>query len=74
MTEERINSIETALAHHEMQIQELSEIINQQWKEIERLKRNLEKAYDKISEIESSEDTEGKSVTEIAAANKPPHY
>ncbi len=74
MTEERLDSIETALAHHESQIQDLSDIINRQWKEIERLKLNLQKAYDKIDEMEAGTETGEKSVTEIAAANKPPHY
>lgn len=74
MPEERITSIETALAHHEIQIQDLSEMINRQWKEIERLRLHLQKAHDKISEIEAGENGETGSVSDIAAANKPPHY
>ena len=75
MAEDKIQTIETTLAHHEMQIQDLSDMINMQWKEIQRLKSQIEKAHAKISEIESS-DSEGEpqSVAEIAASEKPPHY
>lgn len=74
MNNDKLNSIETTLAHHDLQIQDLSEMINQQWQQIERLKLKLEKAYDKISEIEATGDSEGKTVSEIAASEKPPHY
>ena len=74
MTEAKLKSIEINLAHHEQQIQDLSDMINQQWKEIERLKLQLNKAYDKISDMEAATESTGKTVSEIAASEKPPHY
>lgn len=74
MNNEKLDSIETTLAHHELQLQDLSAMVNQQWQQIERLKLKLEKAYDKISEIEATGDGDGKTVSEIAASEKPPHY
>lgn len=75
MTDDKIQTLETTLAHHEIQIQDLSEMISLQWKEIERLKLQLQKTNSKISEIEASEgENKSQSVTEIAASEKPPHY
>lgn len=76
MNNKSLDSIETTLAHHDLQIQDLSDMIQLQWKEIERLKLRLEKADAKISEIEASGTEENKqmSVSDIAAAEKPPHY
>lgn len=73
---DKIEALEMALAHHDRQIEDLSEMISLQWKEIERLKFKLAEAYSKIDEINASSN-EGKqpqSVSDIAAAEKPPHY
>lgn len=75
MNEDRFNAIETALAHQDQQIQDLNEVINRQWREIEALKRLLEKAEAKLSSISNEGDPHaGLSVSEIAAMEKPPHY
>ncbi len=76
MNDDKLQKIEITLAHQDQQIQDLSEMINAQWKEIERLKLLLIKTQDKILELEASSDNDGKqaSVTEIAASEKPPHY
>ena len=76
MNDDKLNSIETMLSHHDIKIQDLSEMLNLQWKEIERLKLQLSKAYDKISDIEATSEGDSKtqSVSEIAASEKPPHY
>lgn len=67
MNEERLDNVETALAHHERQIADLSAMITDQWREIERLKRLLAAAQDKIADVEA--------MTGGPAANvKPPHY
>jgi SlyX protein len=73
---DRVTELETALAHQEMKVQELSDIVDRQWKDIERLNRRLDRLVERIDEVAAaaSEDTDGKSVTDIAAANKPPHY
>ena len=72
MTEEKLNHIETTLAHQERQILDLSEMISQQWKEIEALKAHLQKANAKIDILETSSGL--LSVSEQAARDKPPHY
>ena len=64
MAEEKIIAIETTLSHHDQQIQELSEMIGAQWKEIERLKRRLEDV------MADREDGNGAP----PASAKPPHY
>ncbi len=74
----KFEKIEMAMAHHEQQIHDLSEMINEQWQQIEMLKRQLDRAHDKLSAIESgateSAQDAGLSVSEIAARDKPPHY
>lgn len=81
MTEEhneKIIRLETMLAHQEKQIGELNEVVHQQWKEIEILKTRLNKTQDKILVLEEDVATTGDgkkmSVTEMARAEKPPHY
>lgn len=71
----RIENLEVALAHQEQQIQDMSEMINAQWTEIERLKRHITKTEGKLLEfIEADKNTDGLSPTDFAAQNKPPHY
>ncbi len=73
MNNDTLNHIEETLAHQERQIEDLSDMVNKQWQEIEALKRRLEQAQSKISDLE---DGQGKSVSvsELAAQEKPPHY
>ena len=78
MTDSKFEKIEMALAHQDLQIQDMSEMINAQWKQIEMLKRQLDMAQSKLSALESSASDSlqeaGLSVSEIAARDKPPHY
>ena len=78
MTEERLTKIETLLAHHDQQIQDLSEIINLQRKEIEALKVRLDRTQNKLIELGEGggapAQQEGLSVSEQALRDKPPHY
>lgn len=73
-----MQKIEITLAHHERQITDLSEMINDQWQQIEALKRQLAKAQDKLMLLEAGAgdgtDDSGLTVTEIALRDKPPHY
>ncbi len=74
---DKIIDIETTLAHHEQKIDELNEVITDQWKEIDALKRALDRAIDKIDQIEfdnKSEDGENLSSIDLARQDKPPHY
>lgn len=75
MMDDRLDKIETALAHHEQQIQDLNDVVNRQWEEIDRLRLLLHKAEAKLSAIEAGDDRmAGLSTAEIAAMEKPPHY
>ncbi len=76
MNEDRLQKIETILAHQEQQIQDLSDGFIRQGREIDALKRRLELTTAKLSELEMAADSGDKalSVTEQAARDKPPHY
>lgn len=78
MNEDKLQQIEITLAHQEQQIQDLNDMINRQWQDIDTLKKILKKTQDKLGEIESgtttNDPTDGLSVSELAAQEKPPHY
>jgi SlyX protein len=67
-------AIETALAHHDRQIQDLEEIVRRQWDDIDRLRRLVEKLQGALEAGRDDTPGEPASVAEIAAANRPPHY
>lgn len=72
---DRIENLEITLAHQDQQIQDMSEMITAQWKEIDRLKRHIQQTEEKLQEFMDSEDEDKpQSATEFAARNKPPHY
>jgi len=66
----RIDALEIKTAHQEQQIQDLSEMVSDQWKTIERLGGQLTKATAKIESLENSEPNTAASF----ADEKPPHY
>ena len=77
--ENKIIDIEIMLAHHEQQITEMNEVITDQWKTIDALKRSLDKALAKIERLEGGDNdgeqgTEALSGIEFARQNTPPHY
>lgn len=78
MNEKKIIELETALAHHEQQITEMNEVITDQWKMIDALKRRLDKALVKIEQIEEGADDGGQgealSGIDFARQNTPPHF
>ena len=78
MTPEKIEEIEMLLAHQERQIQDLSDMITLQGKEIAALKTRLDRTQKKLVDMEEvgggAGQSEGLSVTEQAARDKPPHY
>ena len=78
MTEDKIIALETALAHQEKQIEELNEIVHRQGQDIDSLKKRLTKTQEKLLAVEETANgrSQGKemTVTEMAAAEKPPHY
>lgn len=76
MTDEKLNAIEEALAHQELQIETLSKMAAQQFDVIDVLKRKvdaLQKKIERLSEDGLSEN-DGLSAIEQSLHEKPPHY
>lgn len=74
---EAIRHIEETIAHHDQQIQDLSEMVTRQWREIDLLKKALLAMQDKMVALaqDAGEGRQpGLSVTEQALRDKPPHY
>lgn len=73
-----ISNLEMLITHQDKQIQELNEVVIDQGKEIDALKRYIERTRSKLDEIENTIGDLGQenamSVADEAAANKPPHY
>ena len=68
MTSDRIEALETVVAHQEAAIDDLSETVQAQWAEIERLKREIGKLTRSLEVIVDGGE-------EAPAANqRPPHY
>lgn len=66
--QDRLAEIEHIIACQDQQIQDLSDMVSQQWKEIDRLKKNLSHAKQRLESLENpSED--GTITHEV-----PPHY
>lgn len=78
MNEEAEQRIEEALAYQDKQIQDLSDMIIAQGKDIAVLKKHIRTLEENIRDLEEDRDQKdgdkGLSVSDIAARNKPPHY
>ena len=78
MSNEKLNNIESTVAHQEQQILDLSEMVAKQWDEINILKTRLARVQDKLNVVEDTANSagsgDGMSVSEMAASQKPPHY
>ena len=76
--DDRLTKLEMMVAHQDRQIQDLSDMISRQWKDIDVLKLRLERVTKQLRESSSAiydPAQEGDlSVADIAAAEKPPHY
>lgn len=66
MTEDRLDRLEAHIAEQERVIEDLSEALALQQKDIERLKARLLASDERIAELEAG--------LPQAAAEKPPHY
>ncbi len=65
---ERLSHIEQTIAYQDQQIQDLSDMVNQQWTEIDRLKKHLSRATERLENLENPSD-DSSIPHEI-----PPHY
>ncbi len=64
----RIDALETRIAHHERTIEDLNQTITSQWKDIDRLKREVERLSDRLSSAEAAIGPEG------GEEPPPPHW
>ncbi len=66
----RLNELEIKIAHQEQQINDLSDMVSEQWTMIERLGGQLTKANSRIESLENNPQIEQSSLLD----EKPPHY
>ncbi|MDA7568425.1 SlyX family protein [Emcibacteraceae bacterium] len=66
----RLNELEIKIAHQEQQINDLSDMVSEQWTMIERLGGRLTKANSRIESLENNPQIEQSSLLD----EKPPHY
>lgn len=64
----RITELEAKVAHQDLAIEELSDVVTRQWQAIDKLERQLRRLNDQIVELEDT----AKSSTGKEAP--PPHY
>ena len=66
--QDRVNILETYIAHQEKLIEELSEVTAKQWQEISTLSNQLQRLSDKLKTIE------GGMAVKPGDEPSPPHY
>lgn len=66
--ETRVQALEELLAHRESEVNDLSDMVTQQWKRIEALEREINRTKDRIGTLEN-EAGDG-----VEANVKPPHW
>ncbi len=64
----RLETLEVRVTHHERMIEELNQTITAQWKDIDRLKREIERLSDRVSSAEAAIGPEG------GEEPPPPHW
>lgn len=64
--EARVEALEILTAHQDRTIEELHEVISEQWKQLEALKRQLGRLDDQLREVEAG--------MPAAPIQRPPHY
>ena len=68
--QDRLDALEIKISHQETQINDLSEMVSEQWKLIENLGGLLSKADARIESLENINPTNAPSMVD----EKPPHY
>ncbi len=74
MDNDTIEKMQMILSHQEQQIQDLSDMLNFQRKEIAAIQARLDKTQAKLADIEHGKQGEALTPTEQAIRDKPPHY
>ncbi len=73
--QQKLDDLETLLAHQSNEIADLNEVVTHQADEIDTLKKYIKIKLDKIeNNLQAAQDTDHQSVSDEAQANKPPHY
>ncbi|MBE7637622.1 hypothetical protein GUA87_12275 [Sneathiella sp. P13V-1] len=67
MSEERLVKLEMTIAEQDQTIQDLSDMVNRQWQEIEKLQLKLKQTHSRVVSLEENIPTGGQD-------EKPPHY
>lgn len=65
--ENRLNELEMQIAEQDRTLQDMSEMVSQQWDEIDRLKRKVTTASERIVSLEEN-------LPQNDSIEKPPHY
>lgn len=73
--QQKLDDLETLIAHQANEIAELNDVVTAQAGEIDTLKKYVKIKLDKIENtLNDSGGEDHQSVSDEAAANKPPHY
>lgn len=67
MSEERLTKLEITVSEQEAAIQDLSDVVNQQWQEIEKLQSKLKVTHSRLVSLEEN-------MPSSSQVEKPPHY
>lgn len=67
MSEERLTKLEITVSEQEAAIQDLSDVVNQQWQEIEKLQSKLKVTHSRLVSLEEN-------MPSGSQVEKPPHY
>jgi SlyX protein len=67
--EKRITSLELKLMEQDQMLNDLSDMVNRQWQELESVQAKLKSAHTRIISLEDS-----LPASDGTAAEKPPHY
>jgi len=80
MTNNDIADLQTTIAFQDQKIDDLNDMVTRQWDEIEKLRRQIQRAENKLSRLEEDSSSGGDggsnplSVSDQASRDKPPHY
>ncbi len=74
--DDKLAKMQEFMAHQERQITDLNDIVTAQANQIDDLKKYIKIKLDKIENTINDENGDGEfqSISDEAAANKPPHY
>ncbi len=69
---ERLSKIEQTISYQDQQIQDLSDMVNQQWQAIDQLKKHLSQTKERLENLENPSGDLPASGS--MSHEKPPHY